>query len=125
MIGEKILANAANNLSTRAAKEQGTLSRMFTGTRKEQAAGAQQVLNLAKRGNYTGAMADSAAYATRHAMAKDMQGMGVQRAGAVAARNGAALATLGAGAVGLRYASGGTATMNNRGERDIAGIPFV
>lgn len=125
MIGEKILSNAAENLSTRAAKEQGNLSRMFTGTRRAQAQEAQNVLNLAKKGNYTGATAEAAANVTRHAMAKDMEGMGKSRAGAIAARNGLAIAALGAGAVGTRYMTGGTATMNNRGQRDIAGIPFM
>ena len=33
--------------------------------------------------------------------------------------------TYGAAAVGLRYLSGGTLTRNRRGERDIAGIPFI
>lgn len=125
MIGEKILSNAVENLSTRAAKEQGTLSRMFTGTRSVQAKEAQNVLNLAKKGNYVGATSEGAANITRHAMAKDMEGMGKSRAGAIAARNGVALAALGAGAVGARYATGGTATTNRRGERDIAGIPFM
>lgn len=36
-----------------------------------------------------------------------------------------ALAGYGAGAIGLRYLSGGDLTHNNKGERDIAGIPFI
>lgn len=41
------------------------------------------------------------------------------------ARIGAATAAVGAAAVGTRYMSGGSATHNNQGRRDIAGIPFV
>lgn len=40
-------------------------------------------------------------------------------------RAGATIGALGVGAVGTRYMSGGTATTNNKGQRDIAGIPFV
>lgn len=40
-------------------------------------------------------------------------------------RSGAAIGTYGVGALGLRSASGGNATINNQGQRDIAGIPFV
>lgn len=40
-------------------------------------------------------------------------------------RIGAATAATGVAAVGVRYANGGTATVNNQGQRDIAGIPFV
>ncbi len=50
----------------------------------------------------------------------DYAGQGMKRAGVVAARHGA----IGAGMVGLRYASGGTMTQNNKGQRDIAGVPF-
>ena len=42
-----------------------------------------------------------------------------------AARYGATGAALGTAAVGARYMTGGTATTNNRGQRDIAGIPFI
>ena len=42
-----------------------------------------------------------------------------------AVRAGAVAGALGTAAVGGRCLSGGSATVNNRGERDIAGIPFV
>ena len=42
-----------------------------------------------------------------------------------ALRIGATAGAVGAAAVGTRYATGGTATTNNRGQRDIAGIPFI
>ena len=42
-----------------------------------------------------------------------------------AARYTATGLALGAGAVGTRYVTGGSATTNNRGQRDIAGIPFL
>lgn len=42
-----------------------------------------------------------------------------------AARIGAATAAYGGVAVGTRYLSGGSATTNNQGRRDIAGIPFI
>lgn len=42
-----------------------------------------------------------------------------------AVRAAAAAGALGTVAVGTRYLSGGSATVNNRGERDIAGIPFI
>ncbi len=45
--------------------------------------------------------------------------------GTNAARWGATAGAYGAAAVGTRYMTGGTATTNNRGQRDIAGIPFI
>lgn len=42
-----------------------------------------------------------------------------------AARAGITLGAYGAAAVGGRFASGGDLTTNNRGESDIAGIPFI
>lgn len=125
MIGEKILSNAANNLSTRAAKEQGTFSRMLTGTRKDQSAHAQTMMDLATEGNFTGAVAEATGGLVRHATAKDMEGMGKARVGAVASRAALAAGGYGALALGTRYATGGTAGYNNSGQRDIAGIPFM
>lgn len=55
----------------------------------------------------------------------DYAGDGWRRAGALAARHGTAPALWGAGAVGIRYATGGNMTTNSRGEQDIAGIPFI
>lgn len=46
-------------------------------------------------------------------------------AGTIAAKVGVSAGVYGAGAVGLRYAGGGTLTRNNRGESDIAGIPII
>jgi hypothetical protein len=46
-------------------------------------------------------------------------------AGALATRAGVTAGVYGAGAVGLRYASGGNLTTNSNGESDIAGIPFI
>jgi len=46
-------------------------------------------------------------------------------ASTLAARAGVTAGVYGAGAVGLRYASGGTLTTNASGESDIAGIPFI
>lgn len=46
-------------------------------------------------------------------------------AGRKATRIGATVGAYGVAAVGTRYMTGGTATTNNRGERDIAGIPFL
>lgn len=46
-------------------------------------------------------------------------------AGTLATRAGVTAGVYGAGAVGLRYASGGNLTTNSNGESDIAGIPFI
>ena len=40
-------------------------------------------------------------------------------------RTKATIGAIGAGAIGIRYLSGGTFTTNNRGERDIVGIPLI
>ena len=45
--------------------------------------------------------------------------------GTNAMRWGAAASIYGAGAVGTRTLTGGSATTNNQGQRDIAGIPFL
>lgn len=45
--------------------------------------------------------------------------------GTTLARAGATLGLYEAGALGVRYASGGTLTTNSNGESDIAGIPFI
>ena len=45
--------------------------------------------------------------------------------GRKATRIGATVGAYGVAAVGTRYMTGGSATTNNRGQRDIAGIPFV
>lgn len=42
-----------------------------------------------------------------------------------ATKVGVTAGAYGAGAIGLRYLSGGTLTTNNQGESDIAGIPFI
>ena len=43
----------------------------------------------------------------------------------LAARYGTIAGGYVGGALGIRYADGGTATRNSKGERDIAGIPFI
>ena len=45
--------------------------------------------------------------------------------GQKATRIGATALAYGAAATGTRYMTGGSATTNNRGQRDIAGIPFI
>ncbi len=41
------------------------------------------------------------------------------------ARGGMALAAFGGAALATRYADGGSLTRNSKGEKDIAGIPFI
>ena len=45
--------------------------------------------------------------------------------GQMALRYGATAGAVGAAAIGTRYANGGDLAYNGKGERDIAGIPFV
>lgn len=45
--------------------------------------------------------------------------------GQMALRYGATAGTVGAAAIGARYANGGDLTHNSKGEKDIAGIPFI
>lgn len=45
--------------------------------------------------------------------------------GQMALRYGATAGAVGAGAIGTRYANGGDLTHNSKGEKDIAGIPFI
>ncbi|MNP03357.1 hypothetical protein D3C76_952400 [compost metagenome] len=55
----------------------------------------------------------------------DRAGQGWGRTRAVATRAGMVAGTGMAVGTGMRYASGGSFTENRKGERDIAGIPFV
>lgn len=106
-------------------KDQGTASRVLQGDVSRQADKIDGMFQSFSDGDSWGGIKKAGGLQFDHITGKDMAGEGWARAGAVAARNGIPLAAYGAAANIPRYISGGTATTNNQGQRDIAGIPFL
>lgn len=105
--------------------DQSTMSKIFKGSLAGNADNVDETLHTMANGSTMQGLGAVAKNTGRLITGKDMAGEGWARAGAVAARNGIPLAAYGVAANIPRYMSGGSATTNNQGQRDIAGIPFL
>lgn len=83
---------------------------------------AERAGNIKKGKGFSGNKMDNLAIGLSGA--KDYY-MGDSSIGTKALRYGATAGAVGAGAVGVRYLSGGSLTRNNDGQKDIAGVPFI
>lgn len=128
----KIFSNGADNIASTVADamrshgaKQGGFSKTMMGDSAhfadDMAHGAGQVADK----QYWGAAKTFGKMSFDNKIGADMAGQGWKRTGAVAARNALPAAGFIAAANVPRYLSGGSATTNNQGQRDIAGIPFV